>query len=65
MTEDEYKELKATIDRLTEQEKRLKAHAGNAEDPFTPTVIGIIDLLAAAKKRLSDRIDGPRPPLNE
>jgi hypothetical protein len=65
MTEDEYKQNKATIDRITEQEKRLKALALDAEDPFTPTVTGIVDLLAVGKKRLSDRIDGERPAPNE
>jgi hypothetical protein len=64
MTEGEYKQLKATIDRITEHEKKLKAHARAAEDPFTPVVKGIVDLLVAAKKRLSDRIDGERPPLH-
>jgi predicted RNase H-like HicB family nuclease len=29
------------------------------------TVTGIVDLLAVEKKRLSDRLDGERPPLNE
>ena len=65
MTEDEYRQLKATIDRITERENSLKAHALDAEDPFTPTVKGIIDLLGVAKKRLSDRIGGERPPLEE
>jgi hypothetical protein len=65
MTEDEYNQLRATIERIAEQEKTLKAHAQDAEDSFTPTVNGIIELLGAAKKRLSDRIDGQRPPLNE
>lgn len=51
MTEDEYKQLKATIDRITEHEKTLEPHALDAEDPFTPTVKGIIDLLAGGKKR--------------
>lgn len=65
MTEDEFKQTKATIDRITEHEKRLKALALDAEDPFTPTVNGIVDLLAVSKKRLSDRIEGERPPLNQ
>jgi hypothetical protein len=65
MTEDEYKKLKATIDQLTERENRLKAHALDAADPFTSTMEGIIDLLGVAKKRLSDRLDGEPPPLNE
>ena len=65
MTDDEYKQLKETIDRITERENSLKAHALDAEDPFTPTMKGIIDLPAVAKKRLTARIDGERPPLNE
>jgi hypothetical protein len=65
MTEDEYKQLRATIERITEQEKKLQAHAQDAEDSFAPVMKGIGDLLAVAKKRLSDRLDGERPPLNE
>ena len=65
MTEDEYKQLRATIERIAEQEKSLKAHAQNAEDSFTPVMRGIADLLAVAKRRLNDRLNGERPPLNE
>jgi hypothetical protein len=65
VTEDEYKQLKAMQDRITEHEKRLTAHARDPEDPFTRVEEGILDLLAAAKKRISDRIGGQRPPLNE
>ncbi|HEY0366101.1 MAG TPA: hypothetical protein VGC73_06490 [Pyrinomonadaceae bacterium] len=65
MTEDEYKLLKAMIERVTGQEKRLKAHAQDAEDPFTPVINGILDLLAVGKKRLIDRLGGQRPPLND
>jgi hypothetical protein len=65
MTEDEYKQLRATIDRITEHEKKLRVHAQDTEDPFNPVVKGIVDLLGVAKKRLSDRLDGYHPPLNE
>ncbi len=65
MTEDEYKQLRATIERITEQEKRLKASAQDAEASFAPVMKGIGDLLAVAKKRLNDRLNGERPPLND
>jgi hypothetical protein len=57
MNEDEYKQLKGMIDRATEHEKKLSLHAHDADDPFTPVMRGIVDLLRTAKKRLSDRID--------
>ena len=65
MTEDEYKEAKAMLDRIVAQERKLKVHAQDAEDSFTPVINGIIDLLAAARKRISNRLGGQRPPLNE
>lgn len=65
MTEDEYKQLKATVDRIAEHEERLTAHARDAEDSFTPVVKGILDLLAKAKKRISDRLGEQGLPLSE
>jgi hypothetical protein len=65
MTEDEYKELKATIDRITEHEKRLTAHAHDPEDSFTPVMKGLVDLLGTVKKRITNRIAGEGPSLIE
>lgn len=65
MTEDEYKQLKATLDRVAEHQQRLTAIAVEAEDPFTPVKEGLLDLLATAKKRISDRLGEQGPPLSE
>jgi hypothetical protein len=61
MTEEEYKQLKATIDRITEHEKRLTERACDPEDSFTPVMKGLVDLLATAKKRITDKITGEGP----
>jgi hypothetical protein len=65
MTEDEYKQLKATLDRIAEHQGTLTLSSRAAEDRFSPVEKGIADLLGSIKKRISDRLGGQRPPLNE
>jgi len=65
MTEDEYKQLKATLDRVEGHQQRLTAIDVDAKDSFTPVKTGLLDLLATVKKRISDRLDEQGPPINE
>ena len=58
MTEDEYKQLKATLQRITEHQRTFIANAHAAADDFSTVERGLVDLLAAALKRINDRIDG-------
>ena len=64
MTEDEYKRLKRILDTIAEQQKMLTVKALDVEDRFAPVEKGIADLLAAVKKRISDRDGRQLPPLN-
>ncbi|MEA2204228.1 MAG: hypothetical protein QOE77_1004 [Blastocatellia bacterium] len=58
MTEDEYEQLNAMLNRLTDHEKRLRECARDPDDDFTPVMNGIIELLVSAQKRISDRMGG-------
>jgi len=65
MTDEEYKRLKAMLDRIAEHQRRLSDCANDSEDSFGPVAKGIIELLAAAKERINNQIDGQRPPIDE
>jgi hypothetical protein len=55
MTEVEYKRLKGILDAIAEQQKMLAVRTLDVEGRFAPVEKGIADLLAAVKKRISNR----------
>ena len=56
MTEREHGRLKVLLNRLTEHEKKLAAHASDEEDDFSPIERRLVDLLVVVKKRITGEL---------
>lgn len=58
MTEGERERFKVLLNRLTEHEKKLAAHASDEEDDFSPIERRLVDLLVVVKKRITGELGG-------